>query len=72
MAVIEVLTFAVKPGRLEEFLADVRQLAQVLARVDVCWVRSGRATPSRWTRWTTISVTRWGAMGGKASNRMHR
>ncbi len=35
MAVIEVLTYEVKPGRLEEFLADVRQLEQILARVDV-------------------------------------
>ncbi len=35
MAVIEVLTFDVKPGRLDDFLVDVRQLEQVLARVDV-------------------------------------
>jgi hypothetical protein len=35
MAVLEVLTFEVKPGRLEDFLADVRQLERVLARVDV-------------------------------------
>lgn len=35
MAVVEVLTYEVTPGRLEEFLADVRQLERVLARVDV-------------------------------------
>lgn len=35
MAVVEVLTFEVKPDRLDDFLADVRQLEQVLARVDV-------------------------------------
>jgi hypothetical protein len=35
VAVIEVLTFEVKPGRLDDFLADIRQLQSVLARVDV-------------------------------------
>ena len=35
MAVIEVLTYEVKPGRLEDFLADVRQLQQILPQVDV-------------------------------------
>ena len=35
MGVIEVLTYEIKPGRLDDFLADVRQLEQVLARVDV-------------------------------------
>jgi hypothetical protein len=35
MAVIEIYTYEVKPGRLDDFLADVRQLEQVLARVDV-------------------------------------
>jgi hypothetical protein len=35
VSVIEVLTFEIKPGRLDDFLADVRQLEQVLARVDV-------------------------------------
>ena len=35
MAVVEVLTFEVKRGRLDDFLADVRQLAHVLTRVDV-------------------------------------
>jgi len=34
MAVIEVLTFEVKPGRLEDFLADVRQVQQILPCVD--------------------------------------
>jgi DNA polymerase III psi subunit len=35
MAVIEILTFEVKPGRLEDFLADVRELRQILDRIDV-------------------------------------
>ena len=35
MAVFEVLTFEVKPGRLEEFLADARRLKGILERVDV-------------------------------------
>jgi hypothetical protein len=35
MAVIEVLTYDVKPGRLDDFLADVRALQGILARVDV-------------------------------------
>lgn len=35
MAVIEVLTFDVKPGRLDDFLVDVRELRDILARVDV-------------------------------------
>ncbi len=35
MAVIEVLTYDVKPGRLDDFLADVRRLEQILNRVDV-------------------------------------
>ena len=35
MSVIEVLTYDVKPGRLDDFLADVRRLTVVLSRVDV-------------------------------------
>jgi len=35
MAVFEVLTFDVKPGRLEDFLADARELKRILERVDV-------------------------------------
>lgn len=35
MAVIEVLTFDVKPGRRDDFLADVRELQGILDRVDV-------------------------------------
>jgi hypothetical protein len=35
VAVLEVLTFEVKRGRLEEFLADARALRHILERVDV-------------------------------------
>jgi len=35
MAVFEILTYQVKPGRLEDFLGDVRELKRVLDRVDV-------------------------------------
>lgn len=35
MAVFEVLTYDVKPGRLEDFLADARELKHILERVDV-------------------------------------
>ena len=38
MAVFEILTFEVKPGRLEDFLADVRELRAVLERVDVGFI----------------------------------
>jgi hypothetical protein len=35
MAVFELLTFEVKPGRFEDFVADVRELRTILERVDV-------------------------------------
>jgi hypothetical protein len=35
MAVFEVLTFEIKPGRIDDFLADVRELRRILERVDV-------------------------------------
>lgn len=35
MAVFEMLTFEVKPGRLEDFVADARALQRILERVDV-------------------------------------
>jgi hypothetical protein len=35
MAILEVMTFDVAPGRMDEFIADVRTLKQAVERVDV-------------------------------------